>query len=160
MPIFQGRFTAQTDKPVVLFLIGMRINNFLALGDILFMSKTMPAMLKELSANKDSGMLWYRQQLSLPYINVQQYRESFDKLLAYAHDKSGHHFPMWAEFNKRITQSKNIGIWHETYLVEPGKYECVYGNMPLFGLAAATSHVPAEGRLAGAKERFSAPAEE
>jgi len=160
MAIHAGRFTARTDKPVVLFLIGMRINNFLALGDILFMSKAMPAMLKELSASKDSGLLWYRQHLSPPYISVQQYWESFDKLLAYAHDKDGHHFPMWAQFNRRIMNSRNIGIWHETYLIEPGKYECVYGNMPLFGLAAATSHVPAEGRLAGAKERFSAPAEE
>jgi len=155
MAIFPGRFTAQTDKPVVLFLIGMRINNLLALSDILFMSKTMPAMLKELSVNKDSGMLWFQTHVSLPrYITVQQYWESFDKLVAYAHDKNGHHFPMWAEFNKRITKSKNIGIWHETYLVEPGKFECVYGNMPLFGLAAATSRVPAEGRLAQAKERF------
>ncbi len=152
--IYPGRFTARSDKPVVLFLIGMRINNWLALGDILFMSKTIPAMLRELSQNKGAGMLWYRQQLSLPYINVQQYWESFDKLLAYAHDRDGHHFPMWAEFNKRITKSKNIGIWHETYLVEPGKFECIYGNMPLFGLAAATSHVPAEGRLAGAKDRL------
>ncbi len=152
--IVPGRFTAQTDKPVVLFLIGMRINNLFAFSDILFMSKTMPAMLRELSQKKDSGMLWYRQNLSLPYINVQQYWESFDKLLAYAHDKDGHHFPMWAAFNKRIMTSKNIGIWHETYLVEPGKFECVYGNMPVFGLAAATSHVPAEGRLADAKDRF------
>jgi hypothetical protein len=72
MAIYPGRFTAQTDKPVVLFLIGMRINNFFALGDIFFMSKTMPAMLKEVSANKDSGMLWYRQHLSPPYISVQQ----------------------------------------------------------------------------------------
>jgi Domain of unknown function (DUF4188) len=152
--IFPGRFTARTDKPLVLFLIGMRINNFLALGDIAFMAKTMPAMLRELSRNKDSGMLWYRQMISLPTINVLQYWESFDKLVAYAHDTSGHHFPMWAAFNKRIMASRNIGIWHETYLVEPGKYECVYGNMPLFGLAAATSHVPAEGRLAAAKDRM------
>ena len=44
MAIFPGRFTARTNKPVVLFLIGMRINNFLALGDIpVYMSKTMPA---------------------------------------------------------------------------------------------------------------------
>ena len=49
-----------------------------------------------------------------------------------------------------------IGIWHETYLVEPGKFECIYGNMPLFGLAAATKHVKAEGRLAAAKDRFAA----
>jgi hypothetical protein len=153
--IHPGRFTAQSDKPVVLFLIGMRINNFLALGDIAFMSKTMPAMLQELSAKKDSGLLWYRQHVSLPrYISVQQYWESFDKLLAYAHDKDGHHFPMWAAFNRRITRSRSIGIWHETYLIEPGKFECVYGNMPLFGLAAATSQVPAEGRLAGARDRF------
>ncbi|MBV9989980.1 MAG: DUF4188 domain-containing protein [Alphaproteobacteria bacterium] len=153
--IVPGRFTAQTDKPVVLFLIGMRINNLLALSDIAFMSKTMPAMLQELSQKQDSGMLWFRTHVSLPrYISVQQYWESFDKLLAYAHDKEGHHFPMWAEFNRRIMKSRNIGIWHETYLVEPGKFECVYGNMPPFGLAAATSQVPAEGRLAGAKDRF------
>ncbi len=51
----------------------------------------------------------------------------------------------------------SIGIWHETYLVEPGKFECVYGNMPPFGLAAATNSVKAEGRLAcGAKDRFAA----
>jgi len=152
--IFPGRFTAQTNKPVVLFLIGMRINNFLALREIYFMGRAMPAMLRELSEKKDSGMLWYRGHLSLPYFSVQQYWESFDKLLAYAHDKDGEHFPRWAEFNRRIMKSKNIGIWHETYLVEPGKYECIYGNMPLFGLAAATSHVPAEGRLAQAKDRF------
>lgn len=156
MAIFPGRYTARTDKPVVLFLIGMRINNFFALRDLFFMSKAMPAMLRELSQNKDSGLLWYRQQVSPPYINVQQYWESFDKLLAYAHDKDGHHFPVWAEFNRRIMKSRNVGIWHETYLVEPGKYECVYGNMPLFGLAAATTHVPAEGRLAAAKDRFAA----
>ena len=154
--IFPGRFTARTDKPVVLFLIGMRINSFLALSEIYLMGKAMTAMLRELSRKKDSGMLWYRQNLSPPYINVQQYWESFDKLVTYAHDKEGHHFPAWAEFNKRIMKSKNIGIWHETYLVEPGKYECIYGNMPLFGLAAATSHVPAEGRLAAAKDRFAA----
>ncbi len=95
MAIFPGRFTARTDKPVVLFLIGMRINNFFALGDIYFMSKAMPAMLRELSQKKESGMLWYRQHLSPPYISVQQYWESFDKLVAYAHDKDGHHFPLW-----------------------------------------------------------------
>jgi hypothetical protein len=154
--IFPGRFTARTGKPLVLFLIGMRVNNFLAVGDIFFVSKAMTAMLRELSQKKDSGLLWYRQMLSPPTINVLQYWESFDKLLAYSHDKSGEHFPAWAKFNKQVMGSKNIGIWHETYLVEPGKFECVYGNMPLFGLAAATSHVPAEGRLAQAKDRLSA----
>ena len=47
-----------------------------------------------------------------------------------------------------------VGIWHETYLIEPDKFESIYGNMPLYGLAAAGNHVKAEGRLATAKERF------
>lgn len=87
---------------------------------------------------------------------VQQYWDSFDNLLAYAHDKTGEHFPAWAKFNRLLTNDGTIGIWHETYLVEPGKFECIYGNMPAFGLAAATATARAEGRLAHAKERFAA----
>ncbi len=149
------RHTAHTDKPVVLFLIGMRVNNPLAIGKWGFVAAAMPKMLKELSTRPDSGLLWYRNYVSLPNIMVQQYWESFDKLLAYAHDRGGEHFPAWGEFNRRIGYASGaVGIWHETYLIEPGKFECIYGNMPPFGLAAATSRVPAEGRLGTAKERF------
>ncbi|MBV8800618.1 MAG: DUF4188 domain-containing protein [Alphaproteobacteria bacterium] len=151
----QDRHTARADKPVVLFLIGMRINKPLAVGKWRRVAAAMPKMLKELSARPDSGLLWFHTYLSVPVIMVQQYWESFDKLLAYAHDKSGAHFPAWGEFNRRIGYSEGaVGIWHETYLIEPGKFETVYGNMPPFGLAAATSRVPAEGRLAAAKNRF------
>ena len=80
--------------------------------------------------------------------------ESFDKLFAYAHDRSGQHFPAWAAFNRAVGTDGSVGIWHETYLVEPGKSECIYANMPRFGLAAATAHVKAEGRLAAAKDRL------
>ena len=34
-------------------------------------------------------------------------------------------------------------IWHETFRVRAGEHEAVYGNMPVFGLAAASTHVPA-----------------
>ena len=47
-----------------------------------------------------------------------------------------------------------MGIWHETYLVDAGKYEAVYGNMPKFGLGAATEHVPAMGRKETARRRL------
>jgi hypothetical protein len=152
--VFDGRFTAQIDKPVVLFLIGMRINRPFAIAKWWPVATAMPRMLIELSKTPDSGLLWYRTYISPPVIFVQQYWESFDKLLAYAHDKSAVHFPAWAAFNRRIGGNGAVGIWHETYLVEPGKFECLYGNMPLFGLAAAGQHVPATGRLAGAKDRF------
>ena len=41
-------------------------------------------------------------------------------------------------------------------LVEPGRNECIYSNMPAFGLGAATTLTKAERRLAAAKQRFAA----
>jgi hypothetical protein len=152
--IVPGRFTAQLDKPVVLFLIGMRINRLSTVSRWWWFFNSMPKMLKELEARPGSGLLWYRTYLSLPYITVQQYWESFDKLLAYSHDESATHQPARGRYMRELMDDGSVGIWHETYLVEPGKYECVYGNMPRFGLAAAGKHVKAEGRLAGAKDRF------
>jgi len=150
--------TAQLDKPVVLFLIGARINRLSTIGRWWWFSRTMPAMLAELQKNPDAGLLWYRTYLSWPNVMVQQYWESFDKLLGYASDKSAEHFPAWGRYMRELQKDGSIGIWHETYLIEPGKFECVYGNMPLFGLAAATKSVPAEGRLAVAKDRFAVTA--
>ncbi|MGH6830438.1 MAG: monooxygenase family protein, partial [Methylocella sp.] len=85
---------------------------------------------------------------------AQQNWDSFDKLIAYAHDTSAVHFPVWAAFNRAVGKDGTVGIWHETYVIEPGKFEAIYANMPLFGLAAATSHVPAEGGLSAAKDRL------
>jgi hypothetical protein len=53
-----------------------------------------------------------------------------------------------------VGKDGTVGTWHETYLIEPGKYECLYANMPLFGLAAASSQVRAEGGLSAAKDRL------
>lgn len=155
--LFPGRFTAQTDRPVVLFLIGMRINRLMAIGKWWPVAMAMPRMLAELRARPEAGMLFDRAYISGRMAFVQQYWRSFDDLLAYAHNKESVHFPAWAAFNRAIYGAKSdaVGIWHETYLIEPGQFECVYGNMPLFGLAAATTHVPATGRLAQAKSRFS-----
>jgi len=41
-----------------------------------------------------------------------------------------------------VRASGDVGIWHETYRVHAGEYECVYGNMPRIGLAVAGEHVP------------------
>jgi hypothetical protein len=95
-----------------------------------------------------------RSYVSGRVILVQQYWENFEKLLAYAHDPSAEPFHAWAAFNRAIGKDGKDGIWHETYLIEPGKYECFYGNMPLFGLAAAARRVPAEAGLSAAKDRL------
>ena len=156
--IYPGRYTAQTDRAVVLFLIGLRINRLAAIGTWWPVAAAMPRMLAELRARPDAGLLFDRTYLSGRVILVQQYWRSFDQLLGYAQDRQSAHFPAWAAFNRAVYGAKSdaVGVWHETYLIEPGKFESIYGNMPLFGLAAATSHVPATGRLAQAKERMSA----
>jgi hypothetical protein len=120
----------------------------------LWFFRAMPAMLKELENTPDSGLLWYRNYFSYPIVMVQQYWESFDKLLAYSGDKNAEHQPAWARYMRELSKDGSVGIWHETYLIEPGKYECIYGNMPPFGLGAATKLVPATGRLMQARERF------
>jgi hypothetical protein len=49
-----------------------------------------------------------------------------------------------------------VGIWHETYTVNPDQFESVYSNMPRFGLAAAMDHVEAVGRRYTARKRLEA----
>ena len=39
-------------------------------------------------------------------------------------------WPAWVAFNKVVAWSGDVGIWHETYLVSAGSYECVYNNVP------------------------------
>jgi hypothetical protein len=154
--VVPGRMTARLDKPVVLFLIGMRINKLRNLPKYLWFMRTMPTMLAELEKTPDAGLLWYRQYVSPPNIMVQQYWESFDKLLAYSKEPSKAHRPAWTRFMRELMKDGSVGIWHETYLVEPGRFETVYGNMPPFGLGAASNIVKAEGPLAAAKDRFAA----
>ncbi len=38
-----------------------------------------------------------------------------------------------------------MGIWHETYRVQPGNFECIYNNMQAFGLGKAMKLVPVQG---------------
>ena len=66
---------------------------------------------------------------------------SFEDLERYAKDKEQEHLPAWAAFNRAIGSNGDVGIWHETYRIRPGDYECVYNNMPAFGLAKATKTV-------------------
>lgn len=85
-----------------------------------------------------------------------QYWRSFEHLEQYAKDKMRQHLPTWASFNKAVSSGGDVGIWHEAYRVRPGDYECVYNNMPPFGLARATKIVPATGRKETARGRMNA----
>lgn len=156
MQILQGRYAATLDKPVVVFAIGSRINRFTQVSKWLPVIRAMTRMIKELYARPESGFLHTEVYVGLRRTFQMQYWRSFDDLIAYAKDKEGEHFPAWAAFNKAVYAAKSdaIGIWHETYVIEPGQAEAIYGNMPLSGLAKAVGHAPAEGRLAHAADRM------
>ena len=83
-----------------------------------------------------------------------QYWKSFEHLTAYAHARNASHLPAWAAFNRAIGSDGTVGIWHETYLVEPHHFETVYVNMPRWGLARAGEYVPITGLRDSARQRI------
>ena len=152
--IFPGRYAAQSDEPFVVFLIGMRVNKLLALRSWTRVASAMGPMIAELKRNPDLGLLHFEFFFYWRGVAIVQYWRSFKQLHAYAHAKDAAHLPAWAEFNRRIGGNGAVGIWHETYTVGPGQFESIYANMPRFGLAAATQHVSATGRMNSAKTRM------
>jgi len=152
--VFSGRYTAQAEGPFVVFPIGMRINRLFALRRWTQVAAAMPPMIAELERNPALGLLHAEFFVYWRGLGVLQYWKSFDHLHAYAHARDAKHLPAWAEFNRRVGADGSVGIWHETYTISPGGYESVYANMPRFGLAGATEHLPAIGRLQTARSRM------
>jgi hypothetical protein len=155
--IFPGRFTAKHEEPFVVFLIGMRVNKLFALRSWIQVARAMPPMIAELKRNPELGLLHAEFVFYWRGVASLQYWRSFEHLHAYAHARDAAHLPAWAEFNRRIGGNGTVGIWHETYLVARGRFECIYANMPRFGLANAAEHVPVTGRLDSARTRIELP---
>jgi Domain of unknown function (DUF4188) len=152
--VIDKRVTAEIEGDFVVFLIGMRMNKLWKPWKWGPTAAAMPRMIRELERRPDSGYLGARFMLAGPRSPVMvQYWRSFDHLEAYARSRDAEHWPAWVAFNKRVGSSRDVGIWHETYLVPAGGYECVYNNMPPIGLGAVTKLVPAAGRKAAAASR-------
>lgn len=151
--IINKRMTARADKPFIVFLIGMRINNFWKINKWLPIAMTMPKMVKELQLNKDYGFIHAEQWFGRTTIML-QYWESFEKLESYARNPNAEHFPAWQDFNNRIKNTQDVGIYHETYSINENNYETIYHNMPPFGLGKATNLVEAKGNYKDAGGRM------
>lgn len=140
------------DGEFVVFLIGMRVNRWWRPDVWLPIAMSMRRMLRELEARPDSGFLGYQEGFGNPTMMVQYWR-SAEQLFAYARAKDGAHFPAWVDFKRRAAKTGVVGIWHETYLVSPGRYESIYHHMPPFGLGRVGELVPATGHRARAADR-------
>ena len=154
--VVAGRYTAQIEEPFVVFLIGMRVNHFRAFSKWMPAAQAMPEMLQVLFAHPEKGFLGGESFFRLFPLTtlLLTYWRSFEDLEKFARSADDPHLGAWKQFNQAVGVDGTVGIWHETYLVQPGQYEAVYGNMPVFGLAKATAHVPAIGRRETARRRL------
>jgi hypothetical protein len=141
LPTHPGRFTADIEGDFVIFLIGMRFNKPWRIRKWWPVASAMPKMLRALDQHPELGCLGSEQWLGRTTILLQYWRD-FQSLDRFARDKELPHLEPWRRFNRAVRDSGDVGVWHETYRVRAGEYETVYANMPTFGLAAASSHVP------------------
>lgn len=147
------RVTHDYDGELIVFLIGMRINQPLRPDRWLPAFLAMPAMLAELAADPDSGLMGHRLTFGRGGPLLVQYWNSHQKLYAYASNPSATHRPAWTRFNQMVRKAPgSVGIWHETYVVE--RAETIYSGMPAAGLAAATTAAPVARRGERAIDRL------
>ena len=155
MAVVSGRMTADFSGPLVVFVIGMRINHFHRIAKWWPVLSAMGPMLKELSANPDSGFLGTEYCLQGPrQVMLLQYWKDFDSLERYARSRDEKHWPAWVAFNKNVGSDGTVGIFHETYTVGGGAHETIYANMPPFGLGKVAGLVPATNSRNAARSRM------
>ena len=142
MATFKGRYRANIDGDFVVFLIGMRVNKPWKVRQWWPVFTAMPKMIAELEEHPESGFLGAHRALMYGGPAIVQFWRSFEHLDRFARDPGSAHLPAWRDFNKRVRNSGDVGIWHETFKVGAGEYEAIYGNMPRVGLALTAEHAP------------------
>jgi hypothetical protein len=132
--------TVEIDGDFVVFLIGARFDKLHLARSLLDLGgrRGMQHMLDYLVARPEKGLLAY--ELGIP--TIVQYWRSFEQLEAFATDTDDPHLDVWRKYWRRVGRTGRTGIWHETYLVQAGNYEAVYGNMPARGLGKAGRLMP------------------
>ena len=151
-----SRRMADVTEPVVVFLVGMRINSLRRPRAWLPVARAMGPMIQELFRDPSLWLLNARSEWSGRTITVVTYWRSFEHLERYAHSASNAHRPAWTAFYRGAGASGGaVGLFHETFTVQPGTAESLYIDMPDgFGLGGAVGMVPIRGSLNAARERL------
>jgi hypothetical protein len=148
-----GRYTAAHEGGLVVFVIGMRINSWWAVHRWAPVAMAMGPMIAELYRNKELGFLDMQTAITPRGPVLIQYWRSYEHLEQYARH-GAKHLKAWKDFNRKAAASNHVGIYHETYIVDEGKHESVYVNMPKHGLGRASGLAPATGRRETARRRL------
>lgn len=151
--VLKGRRTHHHEGDLVVFMVGMTINQPWRVRTWFPVFAAMPKMLEELSADPDSGLLGYRLVFGRGGPLCIQYWSSAEQLYAYASDREGLHRPAWAEFNRGAKKVPGaVGIWHETYQV--AQAESISVDTPAAGLSEATESVEVRRGQDSARDRL------
>jgi Domain of unknown function (DUF4188) len=153
--VIPGRHTAIVrEGNFVVFHIGAMPNRSI---DMFFkwMGDAMNEMQKELEEHPEYGCWGIENYIGATGTLSIQYWESLEALNGYARNASAKHKSPWAKLLKKGRESADYGFWHETFLVQNGKYETIYNNCPpmLLGNARGVSLVPARGKYQSAAGR-------
>lgn len=148
------RTTAAMDEPFVVFVVGMRINRSWKVHRWLPVFLAMPRLLRELETESDSGLLNYETLFNPRAVLTIHYWDSFEALRAYARDPEEAHDAAWRDYVGSVGSGGDVGVFHETYVVDPEDCESVYRNCPAFGLGAAGDLEPASGDRETAGKRL------
>ena len=161
------RVTHAYEGPLALFLIGLRVHKPWKVGIVRRAGSAMPRMIAELEANRRAaergeaqhlGYLGSRTTLDLGGPTVIQWWRSVEDIYAYANAASLEHRPAWLDFYRAAKADPTaVTIWHETYAIEPGGVESLYGGPGAFGLADIAGTVPVGRRGETARERLGRP---
>lgn len=148
-----GRYTVSGNDEVTVFLIGMRFGKFYRVDKWWPVFIAMPRMLAHLAKNPEVGMLSFDSWFGRTTMMLTYWRSPED-LQHFAADPDAPHTGPWRAFMRKLSGDPDVGIWHETYVVKPGQYEVLYGNMPAFGLGKALGVQPVGKGSATARQRL------
>lgn len=142
------RMTAEIEGDFAVFITGMRINKFWKIHKWYPNFRAMRKILMGLFGNQEEyGALCAQAYWNLRGPLLIGYFRSVEQLERFANDPNQPHAKVWADYFKRMKDSPDVGVWHETYVVRDGEYEAAYDFMPkATGLAMGTSYVPIERR--------------
>ena len=153
--ILPGRHTADHVGPLVVLIIGMRINCYWRVHRWLPPLIAMQRMIRELKNDPESGFLGaFAMKGDARTLMYTQYWRDFGHLEAYARAPGKLHWDNWTRFAREMALEATVGFFHETYAVADGAQETIYINMPPFGLGAVAPLVPATGSRNSARERM------
>ena len=120
--IYEGRWIARLDEPFVVLLIGIRINKPWHIHRWLPLVFQMSQMLRELNDNGDPGFLGGQTWFGRTTVLIQYWR-SIEELEVYSKAKHKNRTPAWETFNRAVEGTDSVGVYHEFYSIEPGRYD-------------------------------------